>query len=176
MMSACGSNRLTIFSLAGDRLAMKNATLGLRDDPLDQRTIVPELGLPQRGGHRIRRSPELRGGQIGVGQGRAKPFVTRSPASRHPDVDDVDVVADRFGAAQTSSCFSFLSFEPLAKPLFPGIKTESDALRIRIGARTSLNFATASYGWAFAVADPCDKDGRVTVIHLGDQHLIPGDI
>jgi hypothetical protein len=35
---------------------MKNATLGLRDDPLDQRTIVAELGLPQRGGHRIRRS------------------------------------------------------------------------------------------------------------------------
>ena len=43
--------------VGGDRLAMKNATLGLRDDPLDQRTIVPELGLPQRGGHRIRRSP-----------------------------------------------------------------------------------------------------------------------
>ena len=43
--------------VGGDRLAMKNAALGLRDDPLDQRTIVPELGLPQRGGHRIRRSP-----------------------------------------------------------------------------------------------------------------------
>ena len=34
--------------------------------------------------------------------------------------------------------------EPLAKPLFPGIKTELDAVRIRIGARTSLNFASAS--------------------------------
>src|SRR5208337_3270990 len=34
--------------------------------------------------------------------------------------------------------------EPLAKSLFPGIKTESDAVRIRIGARTSLNFASAS--------------------------------
>jgi hypothetical protein len=30
--------------VGGDRLAMKNATLGLRDDPLDQRTIVVELG------------------------------------------------------------------------------------------------------------------------------------
>ena len=43
--------------VGGDRLAMKNATFGLRDDPLDQRTIVAELGLPQRGGHRVRRSP-----------------------------------------------------------------------------------------------------------------------
>ena len=43
--------------VGGDRLAMKNATLGLRDDPLDERTLAPELGLPQRGGHRIRRSP-----------------------------------------------------------------------------------------------------------------------
>jgi len=40
-----------------DCLAMKDATFGLRDDPLDQRTIVTELGLPQRGGHRVRRSP-----------------------------------------------------------------------------------------------------------------------
>ena len=30
-----------------DRLAMKNATLSLCDDPLDQRTIAVELGLPQ---------------------------------------------------------------------------------------------------------------------------------
>jgi hypothetical protein len=32
--------------VGADRLAMKNAALGLRDDPLDQRTIVAELGLP----------------------------------------------------------------------------------------------------------------------------------
>ena len=43
--------------VGGDRLAMKNAAFGLRDDPLDQGTIVVELGLPQRGGHRFRRSP-----------------------------------------------------------------------------------------------------------------------
>ena len=30
----------------GDSLAMKDAALGLRDDPFDQRTIVAELGLP----------------------------------------------------------------------------------------------------------------------------------
>ena len=47
MMSVCGSNRLTIFSLP-QRLALKNATLGLPDDPLDQRAIAAELGLPQR--------------------------------------------------------------------------------------------------------------------------------
>ena len=40
--------------VGGDRLAMKNATLGLRDDALDQRAIVAELGLPQRGGDRVR--------------------------------------------------------------------------------------------------------------------------
>ena len=56
--------------VGGDRLAMKDATLGLRDDPLDQRTIVAELGLPRRGGRRVRRSPQLRRGLIGVGQGR----------------------------------------------------------------------------------------------------------
>ena len=43
--------------VGGDRLAMKNATFGLRDDPFDQRSIVAELGLPQRGGDRVRRSP-----------------------------------------------------------------------------------------------------------------------
>ena len=43
--------------VGGDRLAMKNATLGLGDDPLDQRTIVAELGLPQRGVYRVRRAP-----------------------------------------------------------------------------------------------------------------------
>jgi hypothetical protein len=42
-----------------DRLVTKKATLGLRDDPFDRRTIVAELGLPQRG-HWIRRSPYLR--------------------------------------------------------------------------------------------------------------------
>ena len=41
--------------VGGDRLAMKNATLGLRDDPLDQRAIVAELGLPQRHRHRVQR-------------------------------------------------------------------------------------------------------------------------
>ena len=41
----------------GDRLALKNAPLGLPDDPLDQRAIVAELGLPQRGRDRIRRLP-----------------------------------------------------------------------------------------------------------------------
>ena len=56
--------------VGGDRLAMKNATLGLRDDPLDQRTIVTELGLPQRDGDRVRRLPYLRRGLIGIGQGR----------------------------------------------------------------------------------------------------------
>jgi branched-chain amino acid transport system permease protein len=34
--------------------------------------------------------------------------------------------------------------EPLAKPLFPGIKTESDGARIRIGARTPFYFASSS--------------------------------
>ena len=33
--------------VGGDRLAMKNATFGLPDDPLDQRAIVAELGLPR---------------------------------------------------------------------------------------------------------------------------------
>ena len=32
--------------VSADRLAMKDATLGLRDDPLNQRTIVAILGLP----------------------------------------------------------------------------------------------------------------------------------
>ena len=40
--------RLTIFFAAADRLAMKDATLGLRDDPLDQRDDMAELGLPAR--------------------------------------------------------------------------------------------------------------------------------
>ena len=39
--------------VGGSRLAIKNATLGLGDDPLDQRTIVTELGLPQRDGDRV---------------------------------------------------------------------------------------------------------------------------
>src|SRR5271168_606229 len=41
--------------VGGDRFATKNSTLGLGDDPLDQRTILTELGLPQRGGYRVRR-------------------------------------------------------------------------------------------------------------------------
>jgi hypothetical protein len=57
MMSACGSNRLTIFSLAPNRLASKNATLGLPDDPFDQQAIAMELSLPQRNGDRIRGAP-----------------------------------------------------------------------------------------------------------------------
>ncbi len=32
--------------VGGDRLALKTATLGLPDDPLDQRATVPKLGLP----------------------------------------------------------------------------------------------------------------------------------
>src|SRR5271169_1565269 len=43
--------------VGGDRFATKNSTLGLRDDPLDQRAIVAELGLPQRHRHRVRRLP-----------------------------------------------------------------------------------------------------------------------
>ena len=31
----------------GDGFAVKNATLGLRDDPFDQRAIMMELGLPK---------------------------------------------------------------------------------------------------------------------------------
>jgi hypothetical protein len=47
----------------GDRLAMKSATLGLGDDPLDQRTIVMELGLPQRERRSgVERLPYLRRG------------------------------------------------------------------------------------------------------------------
>jgi len=38
----------------------------------------------------------------------------------------------------------FHTGEPLAKPLFPGIKTESDGARIRIGARTPFYFASSS--------------------------------
>ena len=70
MMSACGSNRLTSLLVGGDRLAMKNATLGLGDDPLDQRTIVAELGLPQRDSDRVERLPYLRCGLIDIGPGR----------------------------------------------------------------------------------------------------------
>ena len=43
--------------VGGDRLALKNSTFDLRDDPLDQRTIVTELGVPQRHRHRVRRPP-----------------------------------------------------------------------------------------------------------------------
>src|SRR5208337_1915197 len=39
---------------------------------------------------------------------------------------------------------SVVTQEPLAKPLFPGIKTESDGARIRIGARTPFYFASSS--------------------------------
>src|ERR1700758_4367574 len=42
--------------VGGDSLAMKDAAFGLRDDPFDQRAIVAELGLPQRGGDGVRRS------------------------------------------------------------------------------------------------------------------------
>ncbi len=50
--------------VGGNRLAIKRATLGLGDDPLDQRTIVTELGLPQRDGDRVWRLPYLRCGLI----------------------------------------------------------------------------------------------------------------
>ena len=43
--------------VGGDRFALKNATLGLGDDPLDQRAIAAELGLPRDDGHRVRRPP-----------------------------------------------------------------------------------------------------------------------
>jgi hypothetical protein len=33
--------------VGGDRLALKNSTFGLRDDPLDQRAIVTDLGVPR---------------------------------------------------------------------------------------------------------------------------------
>jgi DNA replication protein DnaC len=56
-----GKTHLSLSKLAAastsDRLAMKDATFGLRDDPLDQRTIMAELGLPQSGDHRVCRSP-----------------------------------------------------------------------------------------------------------------------
>jgi hypothetical protein len=54
----------------GDRLAPKNATFGLPDDPLDQRAIVAELGSPWPC-RRVRRLRQLRRGLIGMGQGRA---------------------------------------------------------------------------------------------------------
>ena len=56
--------------VGGDSFAMKDAAFGLRKDPFDQRTIVAELGLPKRGGDWVRRPPQLRGGLIGVSQGR----------------------------------------------------------------------------------------------------------
>ena len=57
--------------VGGDRFAMQDPTLGLGDDPLDQRPIMAELGPPRRGGQRVRRSPQQRRGLGGVGQGRA---------------------------------------------------------------------------------------------------------
>ena len=68
MMSACGSKADDLF-VGGDRLAMKNATFGLPDDPLDQRAIAAELRLPRRC-RRVRRLRQLRRGLIGS-QGRA---------------------------------------------------------------------------------------------------------
>ena len=41
----------------GDLLAAKNPTLGLPDDPFDQRAIVAELALPERNCHRIGHLP-----------------------------------------------------------------------------------------------------------------------
>ena len=44
-----------------------------------------------------------------------------------------------------SACVQLaLAKEALAKPLFQGIKTESDGAQIRIGARTPFYFASAS--------------------------------
>jgi hypothetical protein len=45
---------------------------------------------------------------------------------------------------EITRAYKIKSPEPLAKPLFPGIKTESDGARIRIGARTPFYFASAS--------------------------------
>ncbi len=52
----------------GNGLAMKDATFGLPDDPFDQRAIVAEPGLPERGGDRGRRSRHPRRGLIGPSQ------------------------------------------------------------------------------------------------------------
>ena len=52
--------------VGGDRLAMKNATFGLPDDPLDQRAIVAELDLPRRCRGIRRRLRQLRRGLVGI--------------------------------------------------------------------------------------------------------------
>ncbi len=54
----------------GDGLAVKDAAFGLPDDPFDQRTIVAEPGLPERGGDWVRRPRHLYRRLIGVSQGR----------------------------------------------------------------------------------------------------------
>ena len=54
--------------VGGESLAMKNATLALRDDALDQRAKVAELGLPQHDGDRVERLPHQRRGLIGIGK------------------------------------------------------------------------------------------------------------
>ena len=59
------------------------------------------------------------------------------------DVPIYDGALDRKPTYGNLPCLSHIS-EPLAKPLFPGIKTESDGARIRIGARTPFYFASSS--------------------------------
>ena len=78
--------------VGGDRLAMKNATLGLGDDPLDQRTIVAELGLPQRDSDRVERLPYLRCGLIDIGQGRPG------------QLDQLTIMLDPLGSIARDDC------------------------------------------------------------------------
>src|SRR5271166_2875313 len=53
--------------------------------------------------------------------------------------------------------------EPLAKPLFPGIKTESDGARIRIGARTPFYFASSSRGYAASETKASLEQARMLI-------------
>ena len=86
MMSACGSNRLTSFSLAGTASPARTRRSALRDDPLDQRPIVADLGLPERG-ERVGRHGQLRRGLAQIGQGRAG------------QLDQLAIELDPFGSA-----------------------------------------------------------------------------
>jgi hypothetical protein len=43
--------------VGGDLFATKNSTLGVGDDPRDQRALAAELGLPRDDRHRVRRPP-----------------------------------------------------------------------------------------------------------------------
>lgn len=73
--------------LAGrNRLPGQDPPFGLGDDPLDQRPVVAELGLPQFAGG-ARRQRQLFTGLLQITQGRAR------------DLEQFAVVLDPFGAA-----------------------------------------------------------------------------